>query len=87
MSILDVIADLFMIDFYASPRRADYIIILFKELGARGPIIVGTHGLVSRASTEPMSSMACYGIVSYESFPVSPSFIRAKNQPDCVVVE
>lgn len=40
--------------------------------GARGPIIVGTHGLVSRGSAEPLSSAASYGIASCEGSPVSP---------------
>src|SRR5262249_18821721 len=38
---------------------------LIEMSGARGPVIVGTHGLVVRGSAQPLPCAASYGIVSF----------------------
>src|SRR5260370_4537752 len=54
--------------------RSDYLFAFASR--ARGWVIVGTHHLVSRRSTEPLPSVASYGIASERVSPFHAILLR-----------
>ena len=53
---------------------------LIEVSGARGPVILGSHGLVVRASTQPLPCVACYGIDCESLPPFHPMFAHSSRR-------